>query len=59
MKIVGPSPMLLKGNGMNGVNLEATGGLRVMNDAMSRCRSIAPAEVHGDGVAHGRTTPNE
>lgn len=59
MKIVGPSPMLLKGNGMNGVNLEATGGLRVMNDAMSRGRSIAPAEVHGDGVAHGSTTPND
>jgi hypothetical protein len=51
--------MLLKENGMNGVNLEATGGLRVMNDALSRCRSNAPAEVHGDGVARGSTAPND
>lgn len=44
---------------MNGVNLEATGGLRVMNDAMFRCRSTAPAEVRGDGVARGSTTPDD
>jgi len=25
---------------MNGVNLKATGGLRVMNGAMAQCRSI-------------------
>jgi hypothetical protein len=51
IEIVRSSPMLLKGDGMNGVNLEATGGLRVMNGTMAQCRSITPADVHGDGVA--------
>jgi hypothetical protein len=51
MEIVRSSPMLLKGYGMNGVNLEATGGLRVMNGVMDQCRSIAPADVHGDCIA--------
>jgi len=40
MEIVRSSPMLLKGDGMNGVNLKATGGLRVMNGAMDQWRSI-------------------
>jgi hypothetical protein len=40
MEIVRYSLMLHKGDGMNGVNLKATGGLRVMNGAMAQCRSI-------------------
>jgi hypothetical protein len=40
MAIVRYSPMPHKGDGMNGVNVEVTGGSRVMNGAMAQCRSI-------------------
>ena len=40
MEIVRYSPVLHKGDGMNGVNLKATGGLRVMNGAVAQFRSI-------------------
>lgn len=51
MEIVRYSPMLHKGDGMNGVNLKATGGPRVMNGAMAQCRSIKDFSFQDDTSA--------
>jgi hypothetical protein len=47
MEIVRYSPVPHKGDGMNGADLKATGGLRVMNGAMAQCRSIKDFSFQG------------